>query len=193
MMSVYQRALRPNVRQRKVASGARVSCEDRLAIGGMIVRWVFVILSEAKDLASRFSGGPRVRDSRSFASLRMTGDRSLGSLSRNHELETIRIVQPKGAPPKTRIRLGVQRAAALLDARGDLVDVLGRDDHHREALTFDAIRALGAIVLRQQNRDRACLERHRHLASLALVFALDVKADDVAIPGEAFLQIVHSQ
>jgi hypothetical protein len=33
MMSVYQRALRPNVRQRKVASGARVGDEVLVSEG----------------------------------------------------------------------------------------------------------------------------------------------------------------
>src|SRR6478672_6423129 len=110
------------------------------------------------------------------------------------ELEPIRVLQPEDAhAPRHVGGLGLERAAGAGDALREVVDALRRRELERESLALLSIEALRAIVLVDQDPHAAGLERHGDELPRALVLLIDGEADDVAVPGEALLEILHGE
>src|SRR5205085_6960441 len=74
------------------------------------------------------------------------------SLGRDGELEPIRVANAKCArAPRHVGRLGIERAAKILDSLRDLVDALRGYELERESLAFRPVHAFGAVVLIEQD------------------------------------------
>src|SRR5689334_3984535 len=88
---------------------------------------------------------------------------------------------------------GVERAAMRLDPIGDIVDTLGGDELQRETLSLYPIEPLGAIVLVQQNANRTRLHGHRPELAVALYLAIYRKAENIPVPHETLLKVLHCE
>ena len=87
----------------------------------------------------------------------------------------------------------VRSVRATVDATGERVDILLRRELHREARSPGSVQSFRPVVLRDQQRDVAGAQRHGEQFSLAFMLASDGEAHDIAIPGEAALDVVHRQ
>src|SRR5215207_5426781 len=122
-----------------------------------------VMSASARYRARVMEGSPR-------AAVRLTrrGDR---------KLEPVWILHPEHACAPRRVGwLRLERAAGVLDALGDLVDVLHRRYLKRETLSLHAIPSLGAIVLPEENAHAPGFQRGSPHLALALVRLVDREA-----------------
>src|SRR5205823_7502408 len=86
-----------------------------------------------------------------------------------------------------------QNAPALLDLLRERVDVLIRRNHQRESLALDAIPALRAIVLTDEQPYGASSQRHRSQLSITLMFPVNGEAHHVLVPRQALPEVFHRQ
>src|SRR6266705_29219 len=113
---------------------------------------------------------------------------------RDRQLEPVRVPQPEDARAPRRVGgLRVEGATALFDPSRDVVDALLRRDLQRATLAFDAIPALLAVVLIDQDPHVASAERYRPEFPVALVPPLDRETHHLVVPGQALREVLHGE
>ena len=113
------------------------------------------------------------------------------ALGGDDPLEAVGIEQPEYSRAPRRVQyIGLEDASARSDSVREIVNVLSGRQLQRESLAFHAIDALRAVVLSDQHLDRTSFERDGTKHALVLVSPGDCKANDVAVPREARVEIL---
>src|SRR5262249_26150596 len=111
------------------------------------------------------------------------------------DLETVRVSQGDVASAPGLIgRRTVELAALGLDLSGEVIDALLCLAVETEPLSLFAVTSLFPIVLPDHERHVASLQGNTDdLAVVRFPGLLDVESEDVSVPSEAFLEIVHRE
>jgi hypothetical protein len=108
------------------------------------------------------------------------------------QVEPIRVSETEVACAPRRIDgLGIESAAAGLDAIRNGIDVLGCPEVDGEAEALDTVPSLGAVILVQVDADVAGFERDEDKPALPLERTVDTEAHNVLVPGGTLLNVFH--